>query len=452
MPRSRSFAFAALLAVSTLSPRPASAQLKHAYRVDDIGTLGGSYMAGAAMNSKGEIAGTATVADGSPHAFRWTEAGGLEDLQGDRPGYSWAHGINDHGDVVGYYSDGNVGRAFVASRGEKMRTVTGPLEYAQLYDIENDGRVTGALSGAFRTLADGTVHQLAPLQSSGWAMNGAGSVTGHMLSADLQQTWAFRYSDARGFEQFGTFGGNRSFGWGINSEAVVVGSAETTPGYVISRPFRARPGFPMEDLGTLPNGFAGGQGSATAINDTNDIVGWSDAWYGWTAFLYTDADGMMDLRPRIPIADRLNGMLHSAFAINGAGQIGAEYTGNGSRIWRLTPVDSPPPPAIVYAAVEPTDVLTPPDGQMVQVSANVAATDTYDVEVPCRIESVVNSEGPASGADPDVDINHQLSVLLRATRLGTGTGRTYTLNVTCTNYFGVSARTQLVVRVPHDRR
>ena len=141
----------------------------------------------------GYAAGTATVADGSPHAFRWTEAGGLEDLQGDRPGYSWARGINDHGDVVGYYSDGNVGRAFFAS-------------------------------------------------------NAAGSVTGHMVSADLQQTAAFRYSDARGFEQFGTFGGSRSFGWGINSDGIVVGSAETTPGYVIARPFRARPGFPMEDL------------------------------------------------------------------------------------------------------------------------------------------------------------------------------------------------------------
>jgi hypothetical protein len=161
----------------------------------------------------------------------------------------------------------------------------------------------------------------------------------------------------------------------------------------------------------------------------------------------------MDLRPRIPIADRLNGMLHSAFAINSAGQIAAEaHSGSGSKIWRLTPVDSVPPPTIFYAAVEPTNVLTPPDGRMVQVWANVAATDTYDVEVPCRIEGVVNSEGSASGPDPDVDINAQLSVLLRATRLGTGTGRTYTLNVTCTNYFGVSARTQLVVRVLHDQR
>jgi hypothetical protein len=89
------------------------------------------------------------------------------------------------------------------------------LEYGQLQDIENDGRVTGTLSGAFRTLADGTVHPLAPLNSSGWAMNAAGSVTGHMVSADLQHTSSFRYSDARGFEQFGTFGGNRTFGWGI---------------------------------------------------------------------------------------------------------------------------------------------------------------------------------------------------------------------------------------------
>jgi hypothetical protein len=41
---------------------------------------------------------------------------------------------------------------------------------------------------------------------------------------------------------------------------------------------------------------------------------------------------------------------------------------------------------------------------------------------------------------------------VRATRLGTSTGRTYTLAVRCTDYAGNATVVEALVRVPHDSR
>jgi probable HAF family extracellular repeat protein len=77
----RQFAIAAIVInLLLVIAAAAAAQTPLAYRVEDIGTLGGSDTVGLAINSHGEIAGYARLADGSYHAVRWTEAGGLEDL------------------------------------------------------------------------------------------------------------------------------------------------------------------------------------------------------------------------------------------------------------------------------------------------------------------------------------------------------------------------------------
>jgi probable HAF family extracellular repeat protein len=77
----RQFAIAAIVInLLLVIAAAASAQTPLAYRVEDIGTLGGSETVGLAINSHGEIAGYSMLADGSYHAFRWTAGGGLEDL------------------------------------------------------------------------------------------------------------------------------------------------------------------------------------------------------------------------------------------------------------------------------------------------------------------------------------------------------------------------------------
>jgi hypothetical protein len=86
------------------------------------------------------------------------------------------------------------------------------------------------------------------------------------------------------------------------------------------------------------------------------------------------------------------------------------------------------------------------------VSVDPHVTDEYDPEPLCRISRVINSEGPASGPDPDVSIDYGLSVQLRATRLGTGPGRSYTIVLSCSDRLGVTSETNIVVAVPHDNR
>ena len=87
---------------------------------------------------------------------------------------------------------------------------------------------------------------------------------------------------------------------------------------------------------------------------------------------------------------------------------------------------------------------------MVMVSVDPHVTDEFDPEPVCRITQVVNSERPASGPDPDVSIDYFLGVQLRATRLGSGSGRIYTLKLSCSDKLGATSTTDVVVTVPHD--
>jgi probable HAF family extracellular repeat protein len=245
-------------------------------------------------------------------------------------------------------------------------------------------------------------------ESEAYDLNDLGQVTGHIShDAEGSQT-AFRFSDGSGMEDLGTLGGARSRGLSINDSGVVVGWSEVADPQVWSRAIRGRPGFPIEDLGTLSGQLAG----ADAINDAGAIVGWSDSLSGLTSFLYTDAEGMVDLRSRIPPATPPPGLLTEAIAINNAGQIVVWYQGSQTGTYRLTPVvDSVGPTA--SAAASPAS-LWPPNGRMIPVSVNVTATDDFDPAPACAITSVLNSEAPSHGIDPAVRITGPLTVSLRA--------------------------------------
>jgi len=423
---------AALLLVSVSAT--VLAQTVHVYTVEDLGFLNdGAYMVGLAMNAGGDIAGYATKADGTIHAIRWTAAGGTEDLGALGGVRSQAVGINDRGDVVGVYLDQNwQPHPFIAPRGGVMTDLS--AQYPAILGpngINNYGQLTGSTyqniftptEAAFRTRLDGTVQSLAPYGGAGLSINDNGWVAGlgwSDLSAGRHEV-AFRYSDPYGYESLGTLNRGRSSATSINRDGVVAGFAGGLNG-ISSHAFRAKPGQPMQDLGVLPNGFNGGWTIGFSVNDAGEVVGTGDGQDSWTAFLYSDVEGLIDLRPRIPTTQRSIFFLNTATAINHAGQIVALYTDSTghSGTLRLTPVPGFSGPTIAPTADPP--VLLQRD-KMVQVIVDPHATDNYDPRPFCQISKIVNSEGPISGPDPDVVISSILSVSLRATRLGSGPGR-----------------------------
>src|SRR5436190_23301952 len=102
------FAAAALSAFAALAlGTAASAQ---GYFVTDLGTLGGSASQAYAINNAALIVGASVTADGSSHAFLFSN-GSMSDL-GIRSTLSVATAANESGQIGGYYYDGQY-NAFV---------------------------------------------------------------------------------------------------------------------------------------------------------------------------------------------------------------------------------------------------------------------------------------------------------------------------------------------------
>src|SRR4051812_46056065 len=70
----------------------------------DLGTLGGTLSTAAAISASGEVVvvGRSETASGVKHAFRWTDARGMEDLGARDEGESDARDVNASGAAVGY--------------------------------------------------------------------------------------------------------------------------------------------------------------------------------------------------------------------------------------------------------------------------------------------------------------------------------------------------------------
>jgi hypothetical protein len=111
----------------------------------------------------------------------------------------------------------------------------------------------------------------------------------------------------------------------------------------------------------------------------------------------------------------------------------------------VTVVDNTPPPRPVMW-VNPS-VLWPANHKMIDVTLNYDATDNCE-QPACQINSVTSNE-PISSADYAImDAHH---VRLRAERLGSGSGRIYTITVTCTDVSDNSSNQLVTVIVPHDQ-
>jgi hypothetical protein len=114
-------------------------------------------------------------------------------------------------------------------------------------------------------------------------------------------------------------------------------------------------------------------------------------------------------------------------------------------------VDTTPP--VVTSVTANPNVLWPPNHKMVPIAVTAQATDVCSATV-CSVTSVASNE-PINGTGdgdtaPDWIITGPLAVRLRAERAGPGTGRVYTLTVTCSDAAGNSASAPVTVTVPHS--
>ncbi|HVP39963.1 MAG TPA: hypothetical protein VMS93_12345 [Candidatus Saccharimonadales bacterium] len=87
-------------------------------RIQDMGSLGGTYATAYAINRRSEVVGTSTTSGGAQHAFYWSGTGALQDLNSFVPPDSdWvlveARGINYSGSIAGWGLHHGATRAFL---------------------------------------------------------------------------------------------------------------------------------------------------------------------------------------------------------------------------------------------------------------------------------------------------------------------------------------------------
>jgi hypothetical protein len=135
-----------------------------------------------------------------------------------------------------------------------------------------------------------------------------------------------------------------------------------------------------------------------------------------------------------------------------AGVAGPTSGNHGSPMWefgetwlvREAPTNQPPDVDDAEASI---GVLWPPNHKMVEISI-VGVTDPDGDDVNITITGISDSEASPPG---DMSGIGNSTAMLRATRDGRGTGRTYTISFTASDGNGGEADGSVEVVVPHDQ-
>jgi probable HAF family extracellular repeat protein len=293
----------------------AGSNLFHAFVYDgqmlDLGTLGGPQSGARAINRFDEVVGWSHLADGTQHAF--LHKGGVMTGLGTFGGFSDARGINDAREIVGSSArlPGNNERAFVW-RGDgliDLGTLGGTESRA--YAINEQGDICGfaqITSGDLRPFLhrDGVMIDLGSL--GGWAghayaLNETGKVVGWSMMIPNSVSHAFLWSEGALID-LGTLGGAYSAAFGINNSGAIVGASTRADGVQAAFVWN---GIKVVDLNTrIPAESGWFLSSASGINDDGRIVGIGRYQGAAHAYRLTP-EGYLDTEPQRPAALRLLG-------------------------------------------------------------------------------------------------------------------------------------------------
>ena len=220
--------------------------------VQNLGALTSGFSSssfGSALNDAGLIAGVSDTAQSFGHAFVWTQAGGMVDIDAFDSSYSSPAAVTSDGRVTGYY------------------TVPGPnhRNHAFLWSADEGMRDLGTAGG---------------VESLVSAMSDSGRIAGIIRLANGDQR-AMTWTKQDGMVDMGTLdgtlpGGNSS-ARGVNNKGQVAGYARTAANMFRAFVWTARDG--MADLNTrLHNAPAGLMlDGALSISDGGAIVAESNA-------------------------------------------------------------------------------------------------------------------------------------------------------------------------------
>jgi probable HAF family extracellular repeat protein len=283
-----------------------SAEPLWAQRLTWLGTPGGDWSEAFGVSADGSVVvGVARNAAGQQRAFRWTAAGGMQDLGTLGGDESWAHGVSADGSVVVGVASNAAGQRhafrWTAAGGmEDLGTLGG--SGSEAFGVSADGSVVVGVASnaagqqrAFRWTASGGMQDLGTLggdESRAFGVSADGSVVVGWARNAAGQYRAFRWTAARGMQDLGTLGGDWSVAFDVSADgSVVVGWARNAAGQ--GHAFRWTAAREMQDLGTLGGDWSLAWGVSA---DGSVVVGRAENAEGQgRAFRWTAAGGMEDL-------------------------------------------------------------------------------------------------------------------------------------------------------------